>query len=160
MAALRPSNYRQTRRPLSSGISEKVVHFTDAAPSIAQAPKAFRSHMVTKAEWRAKDRSRGRTGRRRIGHAGRRGLVQPPRCLNVVLSGPWLGAARARVGVVQSPWNRLSGVRFSCTTRMMCWNEVIWAEAGVVRQSAASVNGNSRFIHLPPARFVDRGITT
>ena len=32
-----------------------------------------------------------------IGRAGGRGLIEPPRGLDVVLSGPRLGAARARV---------------------------------------------------------------
>ncbi len=50
------------------------------------------------------------------------------------------------VGVgLHSPWKKLSGVRFSWMTRMMCWKAVIWAEAGVARQSAASVNGKSLF---------------
>ena len=31
------------------------------------------------------------------------------------------------VGVVHSPWKRLSGVRFSWMTRMICWKEEIWA---------------------------------
>ena len=35
-------------------------------------------------------------------------------------------------------------------TRMMCWKAEIWAEAGVARPSAASVNGNSLFTTLPP----------
>ena len=54
------------------------------------------------------------------------------------------------VGVgAQSPWNRLSGVRFSCTTRMICWKKAIWAEAGAVRQIAANAKGGSRFICFP-----------
>ena len=59
-----------------------------------------------------------------------------------------VGLVLHALGVVHSPWNMLSGVRFSCTTRMICWKEVIWAEAGAVRQSAASAKGNSWFTTL------------
>ena len=54
-----------------------------------------------------------------------------------------VGLVLHAVGVVQSPRNRLSGVRFSCTTTTTCWKAVIWAEAGAVRQSPASAKGNS-----------------
>src|SRR5271166_4702572 len=65
-----------------------------------------------------------------IGRAGGRGIVHPPRCLMLYCwRDGWVLHALGVVGG-QSPWNRLSGVRFSCTTRMTCWKEVIWAEAG------------------------------
>ena len=127
------------------------MHPTCAAPSIAQAPEAFRSHILTKAAWLCvKIVAEAELDGRWIGRAGGRGLVQPRRCLDVVLFGPRLGAARAWVVGGQSPWNRLSGVRFSWMTRMICWKEVIWAEAGAVRQSAASVKGNSWFMTFIP----------
>jgi hypothetical protein len=47
--------------------------------------------------------------------------------------------------VVHSPWNMLSGVRFSWTTTMICLKWVICAEAGAVRQIAANPRGKSRF---------------
>ena len=67
---------------------------------------------------------------------------------------PGSGWVLHAVEVVQSPWNRLSGVRFSCTTRMICWKDAIWAEAGSVRRSAASAKGNSHFMLLLHARLV------
>jgi hypothetical protein len=54
---------------------------------------------------------------------------------------------------VHSPWKKLSGLRFSWMTMMICWKEGIWAEAGAVRQSAANVKGNSRIIHFPHCFF-------
>ena len=32
---------------------------------------------------------------------------------------------------------------------MICWKDEIWAEAGVIGQSAASANGNSLFMDFP-----------
>jgi hypothetical protein len=38
----------------------------------------------------------------------------------------------------------------SWVTRMMCWRGLIWAEAGVVRQSAASVKRKQLVHGFPP----------
>jgi len=85
-----------------------------------------------------------------IGLAGLRLLSDHPEVWMLYCPGPgWVLHALGFV-VGQSPWNRLSGERFSWMTRMMCWKAVIWAEAGVARQSAASVNGTSLFTTLPP----------
>jgi len=80
------------------------------------------------------------------GRAGGRGFIQPPVVWMSYCWGP--GWVLHALGVVQSPWNMSSGVRFSWMTRMMCWKEVIWAAAGAVRQSAASVKGNRWFMTL------------
>jgi hypothetical protein len=61
-----------------------------------------------------------------------------------MLSYPGPGWVLHANGVVPSPWDMVSGVRFSWMTRMTCWKDEIWAEAGDVTQSAASAKGNSR----------------
>jgi hypothetical protein len=55
---------------------------------------------------------------------------------------PGLGWVLHALRVVQSPWNRLSGVRFSCTTTTMCWNDVA-ATVGALRQSTSLRNSLS-----------------
>ena len=87
----------------------------------------------------------------RVGRAGARGLIQPPLCWMLYCWGP--GLVLQALGLLQSPWKKLSGVRFSWMTRMMCWKAVIWAEAGVARPSAVNVNGISLFTTLPPRLF-------
>ena len=83
-----------------------------------------------------------------IGRPGFRGLIQPPRCLDVVLLGRWVDAARAWVCWWAQSLEQLSGVRFSWMTMITCWKAEIWADAGVARASAASIKGNSRFMHF------------
>jgi hypothetical protein len=147
-----PPNYQHTRIPVCPwGRRDfRARTPTSAAPSIAQAPEAFRSHIRTNAECvcaRSKETP----------NLTAFGLVVPvgevlsshPLVWMLYCRGP--GSVLHALGVVHSPWNMLSGVRFSCTTTITCWKDVIWAAAGAVRQSAANVKGNSRFTTFPLA---------
>jgi hypothetical protein len=80
---------------------------------------------------------------------GRAGAVDPSRRLNVVLPGPWIGAAHAW-GCAQSIEQVVRRAVF-LDDEIMCWKAVIWAEAGVVRQSAASAKAISFFTDFSPS---------
>src|SRR5215469_4383418 len=59
---------------------------------------------------------------------------------------------------VQSPWNRLSGVRFSCMTTITCWKDV--APAGIGRTNAANAKDAAIFrCMVPPASIRCRSPT-
>jgi hypothetical protein len=60
---------------------------------------------------------------------------------------PGPGEVLHAVRVMQRPWNRLSGVLFSCTTTMICWKFAICAAAGVVK-NAATAKGIKRSAYL------------
>ena len=89
---------------------------TLAAPSILQAPVfGSTSHIATNAEcvWLISSL---------VARAKLVGCVTPVVDVPV---GNVLQFAGLPYGGAQSPWKRLSGVRFSWIARMMCWKEAI-----------------------------------
>src|SRR5271165_36373 len=96
MAAPNPWNYQQIRMSLSSGMAERLVRTSQAQPHPSHKPRK-RSDRTYEGRLSvcAKDRSRGPTGRPLEWSRRWARFYPTTRCLDVVLLGPRLGAARA-----------------------------------------------------------------